>query len=102
MQILGADVGDDSWNFGDCLLRPRRSGEERHDVRLLLLRVGRVLAQVGRAALEPVGHEDLERVHRVRVRQDVGSLDRLWVEAEDVVDQEDGVFRAGWAGLVCF
>ena len=37
-------------------------------------------------ALEEIGDEDLVLVRLVRVSQDVGALQGLWREAEDVVD----------------
>ena len=40
--------------------------------------------------VEEVGHEDLHAVFFVGVGEDVGTLDDLGEEAEDVVDDEDG------------
>jgi hypothetical protein len=37
----------------------------------------------------------------VRVGEDVGALQRLREEAEDVVDDEDALFGVFRAGLVC-
>ena len=37
-------------------------------------------------ALEEVGDEDLISVRLVRVREDIGALQGLWREAEDVVN----------------
>lgn len=52
-------------------------------------------------ALEEIGDEDLILVRFVRMREDVGALQGLWPEAEDVVDDQDGFFGGGGAGGVC-
>lgn len=39
------------------------------------------------------GHEDLVLVVLVRVCENVGTLQRLWEETEDVVDNQEGRFR---------
>ena len=51
-------------------------------------------------AEEEVGHEDLVLVRGVGVREDVGALEGLGREAEDVVDDEDGGGGVGGAGGV--
>lgn len=52
-------------------------------------------------ALEEVGDKDLVLVRLVRVREDVGALQGLLREAEDVVDDQDGFFGGGGASGVC-
>ena len=51
---------------------------------------------------EEIGHEDLVFVARfgVSVGEDVGALDCLVGEAEDVIDDEDGGGGVGGAGSV--
>ena len=74
--------------LGDALdgLRWRpRSLEKLAQLFALLLRVWRVPRDVGRFALEPVGHEDF-----VFLAEDIGALEGLREEPEDVVDEEDG------------
>jgi hypothetical protein len=64
----------------------------------VLVGLRRIPRNVGGLALEEVGHEDLVRVVGVGVSEDVGALERLVEEAEDVVDDEDAllcVFGAG-------
>ena len=51
-------------------------------------------------AEEEVGHEDLMLVARVGVGENVGALDGLGREAEDVVDDEDGRRRIRGTGGV--
>lgn len=48
-------------------------------------------------AEEEVGHEDLVLVAGVGVGEDVGALERLGREAEDVVDDQDGGGGVGGA-----
>ena len=83
-------------------LRRRGLGlEELAQLLALLLVVRRVPADVGRRALEKVGYEDAVRVLLVAVGEDVGALDGLREEAEDVVDYEDCARGGGGAGGVC-
>lgn len=51
-------------------------------------------------ALEEVRHEDLVLVVLVGVGEDVGALEGLRAEAEDVVDDEDGRGGGGGTGGV--
>lgn len=87
------------------LRRVGRAGGPREEVAQLLLlrvRVGRddVAGQV--VAEEEIGHEDAVRAARVGGGEDVGALDRLRAEAEDVVDDEEGGGGGGGAGGVAF
>lgn len=43
-------------------------------------------------ALEEVGDEDTVGSLFVAVCENIGALEGLWEEAEDVVDEQDGVF----------
>ena len=74
--------------------------EELAELGALLVCLGRVPGDVGGFAVEEVGHEDLVFVRLVRVGEDVGALDRLREEAEDVVDEDEGFGGVGWAGDV--
>lgn len=56
-----------------------------------------------RLSLEPVGNQDLVFLVLVAGREDIGALDGLLKEAEDVVDDYNplgGIFRSGdiWMG----
>jgi hypothetical protein len=88
-------------NFRDPRYRlGRRSLVIKELTKLLLVfvRLRRVPRDVGRLALEEIRHEDLVRVVGVGVGEDVGALQRLVEEAEDIVDDEDAllcVFGAG-------
>ena len=52
-------------------------------------------------AVEPVGHEDLVLVVVVAGGEDVGALDGLVEEAEDVEDDDDGLGGVLGAGDIC-
>lgn len=84
----------------------RGPGEELAQLLLLLLRVRRDDAPRERLAEEEVGHEDAVPGVVVLglggVGEDVGALDRLRGEAEDVVDDEEGVGRVGGSRGVAF
>lgn len=80
--------------------RARGAREEISNLLLLLVRVGREVAVREGFAEEEVGHEDLVLVAGVGVGEDVGALDGLGGEAEDVVDDEDGGGGVGGAGGV--
>ena len=89
------------------LLRVRRPREELAQLLLLLLRVRRDDAPCERLAEEEVGHEDAVPVVVVLgagggVREDVGALDPLRGEAEDVVDDEDCGGRVGGSRGIAF
>jgi hypothetical protein len=66
----------------------------------VLVSLRRIPRNVGGLALEEVGHEDLVRVVGVGVGEDVGALERLVEEAEDVVDDEDTLLCVFGAGSV--
>jgi hypothetical protein len=66
----------------------------------VLVGLRRVPRNVGGLALEEIGHEDLVRVILVSIREDVGALQRLIEEAEDVVDDEDALLCVLGAGGV--
>lgn len=51
-------------------------------------------------AVEEIGHEDLVLVVLVGVGEDIGALEGLGFEAEDVVDDEDGGGGGGGTGGV--
>lgn len=81
-------------DLGDALQRLRRGGgpgKELAQLLALLGRVRRVPRDVGGSAVEEVRHEDAVRPLVVAGGEDVGALQRLREEAEDVVDDEDGV-----------
>lgn len=82
----------------------RRPREELAQLLLLLLRVRRDDAPGERRAEEEVGHEDAVGVllGGGGVREDVGALDRLRGEAEDVVDDEDRGGSVRGSGGVAF
>lgn len=61
-----------------------RTHKKTHGVR-------RVVVDVNRLALEEVGHEDLVLVLLVTGCKDIGTLESLVLEAENVVDDEDGL-----------
>ena len=88
------------WHLFRRIRRARRPREEVSKLLLLLLRIGREGAAGKRFAEEKVGHEDLEWVVGVCVGEDVGALDGLGGEAEDVVDDEDGGGGGGGTGGV--
>lgn len=80
------DLGDFLGGFRWCC-RPLK---ECSKLLALLLGVGRVPRVVGRLAVEEVRHKDLVLVLLVRVRQDVGPLQCVVMEAKYIVDDEDG------------
>jgi len=101
LALLGRNLLHD---LRDARQRLRRRGlglEELAQVLALLVVVRRVPADVGRLALEEVWHEDAVWVLLVAVGEDVGALDGLREEAEDVVDYEDCARGGGGAGGVC-
>jgi hypothetical protein len=90
-------------DLGDALQRLRRRGgpgEELAQLLALLLGVRRIPGDVGRVAVEEVRHEDAVRALVVAGGKDVGALQRLREEAEDVVDDEDAVGGLLVAGRV--
>jgi hypothetical protein len=54
----------------------------------LLRRIRRIHIYIGGPVPEEIGHVNAEGARWVRVGEDVGALDGLRVEAEDVVDEE--------------
>jgi hypothetical protein len=54
----------------------------------LLRRIGRIHIYIGGTVPEEIRHVDAEGVRWARVGEDVGALDGLRVEAEDVVEEE--------------
>lgn len=65
--------------------------EKRRQVALLGVVGRRVPVNLGRVALEPVGHVDAVLVLVVAVGEEIGALDSLVEVAKDVVDDNDGV-----------
>lgn len=62
--------------------------------------VRRVPGNVCWVALKPVGHEDLVLLVLVRGGEDIGTLESLREEAEDVVDDQNALFgRRGASGI---
>jgi hypothetical protein len=59
--------------------------------------VRRVVANVDGLALEEVGHEDLVLVLLVTGSQNIGTLDSLVLETEDVVDDQESLLRIAGA-----
>jgi hypothetical protein len=95
------------YDFGDawqCLGRRGLRLEELAQLRAFLFVVTWwVPRDVCGFAFEEVGHEDLVGVVFVRVGEDIGALEGLIEEAEDVVDDEDALFgrfgaRGVWEG----
>ena len=82
------------------LRRIRWSPKERSNPLLFLLRIRRVIRVAEGLAEEEIRHEDLVLVGGVGVGEDVGALDGLVAEAEDIVDDEDGGRGVGGAGCV--
>lgn len=84
-------------HFGDSSDSLRWSSsrvEEFAELLSLVFRVGRVPGDVCRLAIEEVWHEDLEFSRlfgwcMVFAREDVGALERLWEEAENVIYDKD-------------
>lgn len=81
---LAVGVGDDVGDLGQRVWRRGLGLEEVAQLLLVLIRLGRVPGDVGRTALEPVGHVDAVLLLRVRVGEDVGALESLGEEAEDI------------------
>jgi hypothetical protein len=63
--------------------------EEFAQLLLVLVGLRWIPRDVGGLAFEEIGHEDLVGVVFVRVGEDVGALEGLVEEAEDVIDDED-------------
>lgn len=83
----------------------RGAGGTREEIAhplLFLLGIGREDAEREGFALEEVWHEDLVLVVLVGVGEDVGALEGLGTEAEDVIDDEDGRGGGGGPGGVWF
>lgn len=77
------------------------AGEEVTENLLLFVRVWWVDGDGESLAVEEVGHVDAVLVGFVRVGEDVGALEGLGGEAEDVEDDEDGGVGIRGAGDVC-
>ena len=82
------------------LLRICRSSKEIAQLLLFFIRVGWKYALGQGFAEEEVGYEDLVLVGAVGMGEDIGALDGLRAEAEDVVDDEDCTGGIGGAGCV--
>lgn len=67
----------------------------------MLLGLGRVPGNVGGFAVEKIRHEDSVLVVLVGVGEQVGALECLCEEAEDVVDDQDALACRRRAGGVC-
>lgn len=83
---------------GRVLLKVGGAGDEGAQALHLVGRVGREVGQVCYFALEEVGHDD-ERVGQVR-DEAVGALEGRGVQAEDVVDADQGTGGCCGAGYV--
>lgn len=92
------DLGDASDGLGWSGL----GAEEGTEFFTLFLCVGRIPGDVGGGAFEEIGHEDLVLVVFVAMGEDVGALDGLRPEAEDVVDDQDALFSVGGAGAIWY
>ena len=85
--------------MGFGLLRVRRpGGEEGIDLLDLLRRLRWEDAQILRVVAPPVRHENFEVACMIRVllvvhREDVGALEGLYVQSENVVEEEDTAFH---------
>lgn len=97
---LADDFIDDLGHARYRLGRRGRSSEELAKLLLLLVVVGRVPRNVGGVALEPIGHEDLVFAVVVGRGEDVGALERLREESENVVDDQDGMLSVRRTGVV--
>ena len=82
------------------MLRRRSDIEPVAQGRLLIFVIRRVPLYLGWVAVEEVRHEDLVGVLGVAVGEDVGALERLRKEAEDVVDRKDSAVGCGGARYV--
>jgi hypothetical protein len=91
-----------AWDLAQSLARLRLVLDKSPELLALLLRVRRVPANIGGAAHEEIGHEDLVLVLLVAVCEDIGALQRLREVPEDVVDYEDGLGGIAGAGHVGF
>jgi len=98
--VLFANRLDHLQDLLDVLWGRSRPAQEGCNVLLLLVGVRRIVAARKRLPMEKVGHEDLVLMGRVGVSEDVGALDGLRAEAEDVVDDENGGGGGGGAGGV--
>ncbi len=99
-RVLFANRLDHLQDLLDVLWGRSRPAQEGCNVLLLLVGVRRIVAARKRLPMEKVGHEDLVLMGRVGVSEDVGALDGLRAEAEDVVDDENGGGGGGGAGGV--
>lgn len=97
------DLLEDLGDFGDDFGRRGLIGEELPELSALLFVVsGGVPADVCGLVIEEVGHEDLVAVGVLAGGgEDVGTLEGLGKEAEDVKDVEDGFGCCAWASYVC-
>jgi hypothetical protein len=75
--------------------------EEVAELLSLFAGVRWIPGNVGRLALEEVGHEDLVLVFFVRMGEDISALDCLGEEAENIVYGKDGLGGIGWPGDIC-
>lgn len=82
------------------LLRICRAPKERSNPLLLLLRIRRVILVAQGLAEEEIRHEDLVLVGGIGVGEDIGALESLVAETEDVIDDKDGGGGVGGAGGV--
>lgn len=101
MRVLVLEELDDLGDALDRLGRCSGALEEGAELLAFVFVVWRVPGNVRRLAFEEVRHEDLVGVLRVGEGEDVGALQSLREEAEDVVDDQEGAFGVGGAGGVC-
>ena len=79
-----------------------RALEEGSQLFALLLGIRWVPGMIGRLAVEKIRNKDLVlMVLVVCMGEDVGPLQRLWAEAEDVIDDQDGRSSSRGASFVC-
>lgn len=96
----GVGVGDDARDLGQRAGRRGLGLEEVAELGLVVVGLGREPADVGGLALEEVGHEDAVFL-RVGGREDVGALEGLGEEAEDVWSVSWGCGKGGKGGEGC-
>lgn len=98
VRFLG--IFKDARNLRQGLVGASLGLEEFTQLLALLVVVRWVPSNVRRLALEEVGNKDLILVFLVGVSEDVGALNGLREESEDIIDNKDGPFGIGGAGSV--
>lgn len=94
------DLLDHLGNFLESFRRCGSILEESTQLLLLFFVVRRIPGDVCRVSFEEIRYEHLVRSIFVTISENVGALDRLWEESEDIVDHQNRTLSVRRSGNI--